>query len=255
MERVVFLDRDGTINEEVNYLHKKEDLHILPAVTEGLRLLREAGFLLILITNQAGIGRGYYSVRDCIELNDFLAAELQRGGARLSAGYYCPHHPTHGIGEWKRACLCRKPEAGLFYQAEWEMLSEKLREDCLFGLSEREREEAERELPPDQGGGESGSLLQSGLRLPEALLSELKKRNETLSELRSWLSHCYMIGDKRIDMEAGHRFGVCSILLSTGYGAEEKRKAKPGDYDYFSKDMKEAAEWILKRERRDSLKS
>ena len=119
MERVVFLDRDGTINEEVNYLHRREDLRILPAVTEGLRLLSEAGFLLILITNQAGIGRGYYGVRDCIELNDFLAAELQKGGARLSAGYYCPHHPTHGIGELKRACLCRNPEAGLFYQAEW----------------------------------------------------------------------------------------------------------------------------------------
>lgn len=117
MDKVIFLDRDGTINEEVNYLHKPEDLQILPGVPEAIKLLRDGGFKIVVVTNQAGVARGYYSCRDVDLLHEYLNQQLEKSGAQIDRFYYCPHHPVHGIGEYKRACHCRKPETGMFEQA------------------------------------------------------------------------------------------------------------------------------------------
>lgn len=117
MDKVIFLDRDGTINEEVNYLHKPEDLQILPGVPEAIKLLRDGGFKILVVTNQAGVARGYYSCRDVEALHEYLNQQLKKSGAWIDRFYYCPHHPVHGIGEYKRACHCRKPETGMFEQA------------------------------------------------------------------------------------------------------------------------------------------
>lgn len=117
MDKVIFLDRDGTINEEVNYLHKPEDLQILPGVPEAIKLLRDGGFKILVVTNQAGVARGYYSCRDVDALHEYLNQQLKKSGAWIDRFYYCPHHPVHGIGEYKRACHCRKPETGMFEQA------------------------------------------------------------------------------------------------------------------------------------------
>lgn len=117
MDKVIFLDRDGTINEEVNYLHKPEDLQILPGVPEAIKLLRDGGFKILVVTNQAGVARGYYSCRDVEVLHEYLNQQLKKSGAWIDRFYYCPHHPVHGIGEYKRACHCRKPETGMFEQA------------------------------------------------------------------------------------------------------------------------------------------
>lgn len=117
MDKVIFLDRDGTINEEVNYLHKPEDLRILPGVPEAIRRLRAGGFKIVVVTNQAGVARGYYSCRDVDALHEYLNQQLKKSGAWIDRFYYCPHHPVHGIGEYKRACHCRKPETGMFEQA------------------------------------------------------------------------------------------------------------------------------------------
>lgn len=117
MDKVIFLDRDGTINEEVNYLHKPEDLQILPGVPEAIKLLRDGGFKILVVTNQAGVARGYYSSRDVEALHEYLNQQLKKSGAWIDRFYYCPHHPVHGIGEYKRACHCRKPETGMFEQA------------------------------------------------------------------------------------------------------------------------------------------
>ena len=97
MEKIVFLDRDGTINEEVNYLHRTEDLKFLPGVPEALRLLKEAGFKLVVVTNQAGVARGYYTCADVEHLHAYMNEELKKYGAEIDAFYYCPHHPVHGI--------------------------------------------------------------------------------------------------------------------------------------------------------------
>lgn len=130
MDKVVFLDRDGTLNEEIHYLHKPEDLHLLPGVREGLSLLKHHGFKLVVVTNQAGVARGYYSEADVEalhqHLNGMLKAESlltcvagkENAGTEIDHYFYCPHHPVHGLGKYKRECRCRKPETGMFEMAE-----------------------------------------------------------------------------------------------------------------------------------------
>jgi D-glycero-D-manno-heptose 1,7-bisphosphate phosphatase len=110
MTWAVFLDRDGTINEEVEYLHDPRELHLLPGAPVAIRLLNEAGVPVILVTNQAGIGRGYYSEVAMQKTNRELDGRLAAHSARLDAIYYCPHHPEDG-------CDCRKPQPGMLTQA------------------------------------------------------------------------------------------------------------------------------------------
>lgn len=117
-EKVVFLDRDGTMNVEVNYLHRPEELELIEGTAEAVRLLNEAGYKVIVVTNQAGVARGYYKEADVDALHEYLNVVLSRDGAHVDAFYYCPHHPEHGIGEYKKNCACRKPGTGMLEQAE-----------------------------------------------------------------------------------------------------------------------------------------
>ncbi len=118
MDRVIFLDRDGTLNEEVNYLHRKEDLKILAGVPEALKLFKEHGYKLVVVTNQAGVARGYYTEADVEELHRYMNELFAPLGAEIDAFFYCPHHPEHGIGQYKTVCHCRKPKTGMFKMAE-----------------------------------------------------------------------------------------------------------------------------------------
>lgn len=192
MKKVVFLDRDGTLNEEVNYLHRTEDLKLLPGVTEGLARLKQAGFKLVVVTNQAGVARGYYKEEDVKMLHDFMNRQLEKGGAEIDAFYYCPHHPVHGVGAYKVQCHCRKPETGMFEQADADLSVDK--------------------------------------------------------------AHSYMIGDKLLDVQAGNNFGVTSVLVGTGYGKEERKKAEneknASCYAYYGEGFLDAAEWIITQEKR-----
>lgn len=119
MQRVIFLDRDGTMNEEVNYLHRCEDLKILDGVPEAVRLWKDHGYRLVVVTNQAGVARGYYTEADVEKLHTCMNQVLcEQGGGEIDQFYYCPHHPEHGIGSYKKQCHCRKPETGMFEMAE-----------------------------------------------------------------------------------------------------------------------------------------
>lgn len=118
MERVVFLDRDGTLNEEVHYLHRKEDLKILEGVPEAIRMLKEAGYKIVVVTNQAGVARGYFPESDVQELHQYINECLSPLGAGIDYFFYCPHHPVCGQGIYKRECRCRKPDTGMFEMAE-----------------------------------------------------------------------------------------------------------------------------------------
>lgn len=118
MERVVFLDRDGTLNEEVHYLHRKKDLKLYDGVAEALRMLKGHGYKLVVVTNQAGVARGYYSEADVKALHRYMNELLEPQGAGIDAFFYCPHHPEHGIGIYKKECRCRKPGTGMFEMAE-----------------------------------------------------------------------------------------------------------------------------------------
>ena len=117
MNKAIFLDRDGTINVEKHYLYKIEDFEFMQGVIEGLRLLQEAGYLLIIITNQSGIGRGYYTEEDFNILNNWMLEKLKEEGVIINAVYYCPHLPDAAVDIYKIDCECRKPKLGMFLQA------------------------------------------------------------------------------------------------------------------------------------------
>ena len=114
-KRAVFLDRDGTINVEKNYLHKIEDWEWTPRAIEAIKLINEAGYLAIVVSNQAGIARGYYTEKDVELLHRQVDAMLAVHGAHIDAYYYCPHHTD--VGEI-RDCVCRKPKPGMLTQAQ-----------------------------------------------------------------------------------------------------------------------------------------
>lgn len=115
--KAAFIDRDGVINEERNYVHRISDFVLLPGVVEGLTLLRDAGYRLIVVTNQAGIARGYYDQVTMDRLHDHLRAQLADHGVSLDAIYFCPHHPQGTIKALAIECDCRKPKPGMLLQA------------------------------------------------------------------------------------------------------------------------------------------
>lgn len=112
-----FLDRDGVINVERDYVHRIEDFTYLPNAIEGLRGLQRQGYLLIVATNQAGIGRGYYSEQQFEALTNHMTQTLAVAGVTIDDVYHCPHHPTMGIGQYHVECDCRKPKPGMLLRA------------------------------------------------------------------------------------------------------------------------------------------
>lgn len=115
--RAVFLDRDGTINVEKDYLYRIDDLEFIPGAPEAIRRLRSAGFLIIVVTNQSGVARGYFTCRDVELLHDHLRRELEKLGTTVDAFYFCPHHPQAGLPAFRVDCDCRKGRPGLLLQA------------------------------------------------------------------------------------------------------------------------------------------
>ncbi|HUQ34503.1 MAG TPA: HAD family hydrolase [Pyrinomonadaceae bacterium] len=115
--RAVFMDRDGTISEEVGYVNHPSRYRVFPYSAEAVRLLNEAGWLAILVTNQAGVARGYFTEDIITAVHGVLGEELEKKGARLDAVYYCAHHPTVGDAPYRFNCDCRKPRPGLIERA------------------------------------------------------------------------------------------------------------------------------------------
>lgn len=113
----VFLDRDGTVIEEVNYLSRVDQVRLLPGAAEAIARLNRSGFAVIVVTNQAGIARGYFAEERVAEVHDRLTNLLCRAGARVDAFYYCPHHDTEGVGSYRIVCDCRKPKPGMLLAA------------------------------------------------------------------------------------------------------------------------------------------
>ncbi len=109
-KKAIFLDRDGTICEDVNYLSRPDELKIFPFAAEAVRLLNENNFLVILITNQSGIARGYFDENALHEIHEKLISELAEQNAKLDAVYFCPHNSDDN-------CACRKPKTGMLEQA------------------------------------------------------------------------------------------------------------------------------------------
>ena len=113
----VFLDRDGTINEEVGYLDSLDKLKIIPSAYEAIRLINESGMKVVVISNQAGVARGFFT-EDFVKItHEHLQTALCQEGAYIDNFYYCPHHPTEGIEPYRKDCNCRKPAPGMLLRA------------------------------------------------------------------------------------------------------------------------------------------
>lgn len=113
----VFLDRDGTLIEEAGYINRIDNLRLFPWSLEAVRLLNRAGFRVIVVTNQAGVARGYFNEDFVRRAHEHLADRIRAAGGEVQAFYHCPHHPDANVAEYRRTCECRKPGPGMFLQA------------------------------------------------------------------------------------------------------------------------------------------
>lgn len=119
--KALFLDRDGVINIEKNYVHRIGDFEFMEGIFELLSFAQSKNYLLIVITNQAGIARGYYSEDDFRLLNNWMVEQFKEKGINIDRVYYCPFHPTHGTGNYKKDSNFRKPAPGMILQASEEL--------------------------------------------------------------------------------------------------------------------------------------
>lgn len=113
----VFLDRDGTMIEDVGYLSRAADVRWFPYTVDAIRLLNRAGVLVCVTTNQSGVARGYYTEDDVRAVHASMAAHLATGGAHVDGWFHCPHHPNADVPAYREVCACRKPAPGMMAQA------------------------------------------------------------------------------------------------------------------------------------------
>jgi D-glycero-D-manno-heptose 1,7-bisphosphate phosphatase len=196
-KQAVFLDRDGTLIEEVGHLYRFDDMQIYPAALQAVARINRSGALAVVITNQSAVARGLLSEADLQHVHRLMNEAFGRNGARIDAFYYCPHHPGSGEGPYSRVCSCRKPKPGLL------------------------------------------------LRAAQQLDIELRAS--------------YMLGDRLVDVQTGHRAGCKSILLRTGYGAREVASIEDtttvdrgalddlGRPEHIADNVLEGVKWILEQ--------
>jgi len=115
--KALFLDRDGVINKEVNYLYQSHDFEFIEGVFETCKFFQSAGYLLIVITNQAGIARGYYSEDQFHILNNWMLKQFEERAIKINKTYYSPFHPEYGLGKYRKDHWSRKPKPGMLFQA------------------------------------------------------------------------------------------------------------------------------------------
>ena len=116
MNKAIFLDRDGTLNIDYGYVHEIDNFKFIDGTIDALRELKKMGYMLVLVTNQSGIARGYFSEEQFLQLTEWMDWSLAEQDVDLDGIYYCPHHPE-GKGEYKEDCDCRKPKSGMLLQA------------------------------------------------------------------------------------------------------------------------------------------
>jgi D-glycero-D-manno-heptose 1,7-bisphosphate phosphatase len=114
----IFLDRDGVINRDLHYVYRTEDFHFLPGIMDACRAFVAAGFRLVVVTNQAGIARGLYTLADLEILHCWMTEQFDSAGAPLSGIYFCPHHPEGRVDQFRTNCDCRKPAPGMLLKAQ-----------------------------------------------------------------------------------------------------------------------------------------
>jgi histidinol-phosphate phosphatase family domain/HAD-superfamily hydrolase, subfamily IIIA len=137
----VFLDRDGTINEEVGYLDSLDKLKMIPAAYEAIRLINKSCMKAIVVTNQSGVAKGFFTEKFVRQTHEIIQAALLQKKASIDKFYYCPHHPTEGTGIYLQNCDCRKPLPGMLLQAAHDLDIE-LESSYMIGDRYRDMETA-----------------------------------------------------------------------------------------------------------------
>lgn len=150
----VFLDRDGTINEEVGYLDRLDKLRLLPGAGEAVRLINRSGMKVVVITNQSGIGRGLFDEAFVDAVHAEMSRMLWEAGAAIDGFYFCPHHPTEGIARYRRSCSCRKPAPGLLLRAAAELAIDLSRSYMIGDMP--------KDVEAGQQAGAKGILVRTG---------------------------------------------------------------------------------------------
>ena len=117
LEKAVFLDRDGTIIEQMGYINHFSRIKIFPFAIQAIHLLRQANFKIVVVTNQAGVAKGYLTEALLNEMHERMLARFESMGAKIDRLYYCPHHPSEGKGDYRKDCDCRKPKTGMIDKA------------------------------------------------------------------------------------------------------------------------------------------
>ena len=183
----MFIDRDGTLIEETGYLNDLSRLKFFPYSVDAVRQLKRAGFLVIVVTNQAGIARGIVPPEFLALAHGHISTVMAAGGAAIDRYYHCPHHPDGIVPGLALACDCRKPAPGLWHRAA--------------------------------------------------------------EELAVDLARSYTVGDRWLDVRAGHAAGTRTVMVRTGYGLGEAPAPPDGvAADAIVSDLAAAAAWILQQD-------
>ena len=177
----VFLDRDGTVNVEANYVSSPDQLQLIPHAANAIRTLNSLGIRVFIITNQSGVARGYFSEAAVHDVHNALKALLEKENAFVDDFFYCPHLPGTPDERYNRECDCRKPKPGMLHQAEQK-----------YAVN---------------------------------------------------LRRSFIVGDRCIDMAAGKAVGAGTVMVSTGYGAEEILNCRDRA-DFFARDLLDGVEYI-----------
>lgn len=117
MRKALFLDRDGVVNVDHGYLYKSEQFEFIDGVFEACKAFQDAGFDIVIVTNQSGIGRGYYTEQDFHALTKWMVKEFAKQGVDILDVQFCPHHPEKAIAKYLQDCECRKPAPGMLLKA------------------------------------------------------------------------------------------------------------------------------------------
>ena len=175
MRKALFLDRDGVINVEKHYLHKIEDFEFIPGIIEVMRQYQQEGYVLVVVTNQSGIGRGYYTEEDFWKLTEWMKQTLAEQGVIIEGVYFSPYHPEKAIGEYRRESDCRKPGPGMLLQAA-EELELDLASSMLLGDKESDVE-----------AGQNAGLAQTIRLLEKGKTKEGSKADVVIYDVRELL--------------------------------------------------------------------
>ena len=178
--KALFLDRDGVINVNYGYVHTAEQTDWVPGIFELCATARDAGYVLVVVTNQAGIARGYYSEAEFLDYTRWMHGEFAERGLEILATLYCPHHPEAGLGAFRTRCDCRKPAPGMFIVAS-EFLGLALGDSVMVGDKESDLVAASLAGVPKRFLIDPGKLGALG-KVTECLSREKNQSRNTMLE-------------------------------------------------------------------------